>query len=76
MSARSAVTLSNENGPSRSRPCQESRPAASGAQRPALCASTAQSSRTPPASSVRGGPDGLGELAQARQPLPGLLAAR
>jgi hypothetical protein len=35
VSARSAVTLSNENGPSRSRPYQEPRPAAGGAQRPA-----------------------------------------
>jgi hypothetical protein len=34
MKARAAVTLSNENGLSRSRPCQESRPAASGRQRP------------------------------------------
>jgi hypothetical protein len=38
MQARAAVTLSNENGPSRSRPYQELRPAASGRQRPA-CAS-------------------------------------
>ena len=35
VSARSVVTLSNENRPSRSRPCQESCLAASGAQRPA-----------------------------------------
>jgi len=34
MTARAAVTLSNENGLSRSRPCQASRPAASGRQRP------------------------------------------
>jgi hypothetical protein len=34
MKARAAVTLSNENGLSRSRPCQASRPAASGRQRP------------------------------------------
>jgi hypothetical protein len=34
MKARAAVTLSNENGLSRSRPCQESRPAASGRRRP------------------------------------------
>jgi hypothetical protein len=34
MSARSAVTLSSENGPSRFRPSLESCPAASGAQRP------------------------------------------
>jgi hypothetical protein len=35
MSTTLAVTLSNENGPSRSRPCQEPRPGSSGAQRPA-----------------------------------------
>jgi hypothetical protein len=35
MEGRAAVTLSNENGPSRSRPCQESRPAAIGRRRPA-----------------------------------------
>jgi hypothetical protein len=35
MSATSAVTLSNENGPSRSRPYREPRPATSGTQRPA-----------------------------------------
>jgi hypothetical protein len=34
MKGSAAVTLSNENGLSRSRPCQESRPAASGRQRP------------------------------------------
>ena len=33
MKRRAAVTLSNENGRSRFRPCQESRPAASGRQR-------------------------------------------
>ena len=48
MKGRAAVTLSNENGPSRSRPCQESRPAASGRQRPSLCASTAQSAEHRP----------------------------
>jgi hypothetical protein len=35
MTATSVVTLSNENGPSRSRPYQESRPRSSGAQWPA-----------------------------------------
>jgi hypothetical protein len=37
VSARLAVTLSNENSPSRSRACQEPRPATSGTQRP-VCA--------------------------------------
>ncbi len=35
MSGTSAVTLSNENGPSRSQPCQKPRPATSDVQRPA-----------------------------------------
>jgi hypothetical protein len=35
MSARSAVTLSSENGPSRFQPSQEPRPTACGVQRPA-----------------------------------------
>jgi hypothetical protein len=35
MSATSAVTLSNENGPSRFWPCQESCPADCGRERPA-----------------------------------------
>ena len=35
MKEMAAVTLSNENGPSRSRPSLESRPPASGVQRPA-----------------------------------------
>jgi hypothetical protein len=35
MKGRAAVTLSNENGLSRSRPYQQSRSAVSGAQRPA-----------------------------------------
>jgi hypothetical protein len=35
MERRAAVTLSNENALSRFRPCQESRSAASGCQRPA-----------------------------------------
>jgi hypothetical protein len=34
MEGRAAVTLSSENGPSRSRPCQGSRQAASVRQRP------------------------------------------
>jgi hypothetical protein len=34
MKARATVTLSNENGLSRSRPCQEPRPTTSDAQRP------------------------------------------
>jgi hypothetical protein len=34
MKGRAAVTLSSENSPSRFRPCQESRPAASVHQRP------------------------------------------
>jgi hypothetical protein len=34
MKGRAAVTLSNENSPSRFRPCQESRPTASVRQRP------------------------------------------
>jgi hypothetical protein len=35
MSGGAPVTLSNENGPSRSRPCQASRHPANGGQRPA-----------------------------------------
>ena len=72
---RAAVTLSNENGPSRSRPYLESRPAASGRPAACLCAATAQSTDRRPPARRGGGPDGVGELAQARQPLPGLLAA-
>jgi hypothetical protein len=34
MKGKATVTLSNENGLSRSRPCQESRPAAGGRQHP------------------------------------------
>ena len=48
--------------------------AASGRQRPA-CAPRRPSPPNAVRRSLRGGPDGLGELAQARQPLPGLLAA-
>ena len=79
MRDRAAVTLSNENGLSRSRPCPESAPdASSGRQRPAHGRRRPTSPLPPPAgrsSSTRGGSDGLGELAQARPPLPGLLAA-
>jgi hypothetical protein len=35
MKSMAGVTFSNENGPSRSRPYREQRPAASGRQRPA-----------------------------------------
>jgi hypothetical protein len=76
MSTTSAVTLSNENGPSRSRSYRESRtPAPAAFSGPPVRFSGPVHRVLPSASPERGGPDGLGELAQAREPLPGLLAA-
>ena len=79
MSARAAVTLSNENGLSRFRACPGPRPTSSGPQRAAHGRPAAHLAVVRPSCwSIQldlGDSDGLGELAQARPPLPGLLAA-
>jgi hypothetical protein len=79
MKGRAAVTLSNENGLSRFRACPGPRPTSSGPQRGAPTAGRQPTLPLPSSSrSIQldlGECDGLGELAQARPPLPGLLAA-
>ena len=79
MKGRAAVTLSNENGLSRFRACPGPRPTSSGppAGRPRPVGSPPRllSAACWSIQLDLGDSDGLGELAQARPPLPGLLAA-
>ena len=78
MRGRAAVTLSNENGLSRFWACPGPRPTSSGPQRAAHDRPAPTSLLSTACWSTQldlGASDGLGELAQARPPLPGLLAA-